>query len=88
MQRHPIVVPLLITWIAVLGAQASDPPDSKINPQNGDIEITDAMWSGEGYNIRWVVNPGDDRRPLEVILTQHPADDLAPRLVISPAGDT
>jgi hypothetical protein len=66
MQRHPIVVvTLLLTWIAVPGAQASDPPDSEINPQNGDIEITDAMWSGEGYNIRWVVNPGGDRQPLE-----------------------
>ncbi len=66
----------------------ADPPDSKINPISGFIEVTDATWSGTSDDVRHVVNPGSDHLLQVFIVSADPRNDNGPRLAISPAGDT
>jgi hypothetical protein len=83
------VVSVVATIFAVgIIAFATDPPSSQVNPQSGFIELTDAAWESSNYNVRHVVNPGNNQ-PLQVtVLSSNSADDLGARLAIADNGNT
>lgn len=67
---------------------ASDPPDSALNSQSGYVETTDSTWQSGNYDVRHVIDPGQGSSPVVVSVTQNPANDVSPRIAISPAGET
>lgn len=84
--RCGIALGALCAGIAVSGlALASDPPDSAVNPQSGNIEIVDPVWAATNQDINYVINGG----PIRNIETaaDDPLDDRNPRMVIASNGD-
>jgi len=78
---------LLVLFVAIGTpcVHASQPPDARVNLQSGMIEISDPVWAGDNYDIRYVVTSGEMIQASDV--TTHPADDLRPRMAIAPNGD-
>ncbi len=69
-------------------ALAVDPPDSRLNPRSGLIEITDSVWSGAYYGVRHTVDRNDQPDTVTV-LTAPAQGGRDPKLAIAPAtGDT
>jgi len=74
--------------LASAAAFSADPPDLKINPASGLIEVVDAAWSGSNYNVRFsqVTDGGD---PIgSSFLTTNASNDLDPRIASAPNGAT
>src|SRR5262245_12533772 len=66
---------------------ASDPPDSKINPQSSYIEVVDSTLSGGDYDIRHGIKVSPDDPPQATWLTSNSTDDIGPRVAIASNGD-
>lgn len=84
----PSAVLSAIVLVSVGALIASDPPDSKVNPQSGFVETTDSYWAGADYNVRHTISRGEGKPPIVSVLATGPEEDLGPRLAIGPAGDT
>ena len=67
---------------------ASDPPDSRLNPVNGCIQVVDATWTGASFDVRHVTNRGGGHDATVENLTTSAADDLDPKIAIGSSGDT
>ncbi len=82
------LLPVTILAMSALASStllAVDPPDSKVNPQSGNIEIADPTWSGFSYDINYVIN---DRGSAEShSIASNALDDRAPRMAIAANGD-
>lgn len=89
MWRNPLVCAAVLVVAPVLDAAESSPPVSMINPVTGAIETVDDPWSAQNFEVRHVINRGGGQPLLVKNLSEHPADDLAPRLAVdSITGDT
>ncbi len=89
MRRHigrAGVVLALVSLIIVGIAFASDPPDSKVNPQSGFIETVDSVQVGSSWEIRHTLTPPQGPQ-LVTLLSSSTLEDRDPRLAVSPAGD-
>jgi hypothetical protein len=65
---------------------AGDAPDSEVNNVTGQIESVDAELSGQDYNLRHTVDPGQGAPGATALLTTSPANDRRPRMAITPDG--
>ncbi len=65
---------------------ASDPPDSKTNPQSSYIETTDSHVVGSQYDLRLTITT--ENGPVVYSFGSAAFDDNGPRLAISSGGDT
>ncbi len=83
----PLAASLLAAALFAPLALGSDPPDSRLNPQSGLIEVTDSTWTGQDFEIRHVARQLNGQLVVAV-LTADPHDDLGPRLAISDVGST
>ena len=87
---HNAIRPLaVIAAIVLTTAVASivDPPDVSVNTVSGLIETVDAAWSGTNYNVRSTQVTSAGEQLSSTILTANTANDVDPRLTISPSGD-
>lgn len=66
---------------------AVDPPDLRVNPVSGLIEAVDATWSGNNYDVRYTVVSGAGRQASSRLVTSNVANDVDPRIALSPGGD-
>ncbi len=67
-------------------AFGSDPPDSAVNPRSGYIETVDSFLSAGQYDVRHTITWGSGQ--VTQSFGSEAADDVGPRLVIGPEGDT
>jgi hypothetical protein len=65
-----------------------DPPDARINPMSSLIETVDTTWTGTNYNVRYTAATADGDQTSSFSLTTNAANDVDPRIAISPTGDT
>jgi hypothetical protein len=91
MRRHigraGVVLALVSLFVIIVGiAFASDPPDSKVNPQSGFIETVDSVQVGSSWEIRHTLTPPQGPQ-LVTLLSSSTLEDRDPRLAVSPAGD-
>lgn len=86
--RWPSSVPVWIALVTVGSAWATDPPDSKVNPNNNQIETVDEVTSSGNANVRLVETPSGGGYPNVTVLTTDSADDKGPRIAISSGGAT
>jgi hypothetical protein len=85
--RAGVALALASLIVLVIGvALASDPPDSKVNPQSGYIETVDSVQIGNSREIRHTITPSQGPQ-LVTTLTSSTLDDQDPRLAVSTAGD-
>jgi hypothetical protein len=77
----------IVCALARVGAFATDPPSSATNPQSGQIETADPVWSGSNYDIRYVVHSGVQSSPDIETVSSDPLDDRRPRLAHASTGD-
>src|SRR5262245_47468801 len=64
-----------------------DPPDVCLNGVTGLIETVDASWSGSNYNIRSTQVSLTGEQLSSTVLTSNAANDVDPRVVVTPSGD-
>jgi hypothetical protein len=85
--RAGVVLALVSLFVIIVGiAFASDPPDSKVNPQSGFIETVDSVQVGSSWEIRHTLTPPQGPQ-LVTLLSSSALEDRDPRLAVSPAGD-
>jgi hypothetical protein len=77
-----------IVVVATSAVLATDPPDSKVNPVSGFIEVVDTTAVGSNDNVRHTINPGGGQSLTLFDVATDSLDDLSPRITISPSGDT
>ena len=65
-----------------------DPPDARINPVSSLIETVDTTWAGTNFNVRYTAATADGEQTNSLVLTTNAANDIDPRIAISPNGDT
>ena len=79
----------LLALVLVAGiAFASDPPQSAVNPQNQQVETTDATPDTVDLDIRVTVDPGQGQPPVTTFLTSNSEEDRSPRIAIKDNGDS
>ena len=86
-----LVAQVLVSIFSILLpglALAPELPDSELNAISGFIEITDTALDGPDYDVWHMINPGEGEGLVVTQLTTNAIDDLAPRIAISPNGDT
>ena len=86
------LVPYLHAILFVLSAWgiaiATDPPDSAVSPQTGDVHIADPVTT-TSEDIDYVIDPpGPQTEPGIYTLTDNPLDDRRPRLAFASNGDS
>lgn len=87
---HNAIRPLAVIAAIVLTTAVApivDPPDVSVNTVSGLIETVDAAWSGTNYNVRSTQVTSAGEQLSSTILTANTANDVDPRLTISPSGD-
>lgn len=84
--RRTVLSAFVLAVASVL--PASDPPDSKVNPQSGFIETADSYWSGSDYSVRHTIHRGEGQPPIVTALTSSGLDEMGSRLAISGSGDS
>lgn len=86
---HRIVALLFVTVVTVSTISlATDPPDSAVSPQTGDVHIADPV-TNSSEDIDYVIDPpGPQTEPGIYTLADHSLDDRRPRLVIASNGDS
>lgn len=87
---HNAIRPFAVIAVVVLASAVAptvDPPDVCMDTVSGFIETVDATWTGTNYNVRDTqVTPTGDLLS-STILTTNSANDVDPRLAITPGGD-
>jgi len=74
--------------VASAATFSADPPDLKINVASGLIEVVDAAWSGNNYNVRFSQVTSAGVQVASTVLTSSPGNDLDPRIASAPSGET
>lgn len=67
---------------------AADTPDAAINTLSGRIEIADPVRTDGQCDVWHIAKLGPDKTPAIFVVSDDPQDDLDPRIVVDPDGDT
>jgi hypothetical protein len=84
-RRSSVVAGVVLASAAGFSA---DPPDLKINPTSGLIEVVDAAWSGSNYNVRFSQTTTEGDLVGSTLLTSNSAPDVDPRIASASGGET